>query len=40
MNEVYASYFSENPPARSCVQVAALPMGAKIEIEVVAARQQ
>jgi 2-iminobutanoate/2-iminopropanoate deaminase len=40
MNEVYASYFSENPPARSCVQVAALPMGAKIEIEVVAAKQQ
>jgi 2-iminobutanoate/2-iminopropanoate deaminase len=38
MNEVYASYFSENPPARSCVQVAALPMGAKIEIEVIAAR--
>jgi 2-iminobutanoate/2-iminopropanoate deaminase len=36
MNEVYASYFPENPPARSCVQVAALPMGAKIEIEVAA----
>ncbi|MDR0639956.1 MAG: Rid family detoxifying hydrolase [Spirochaetaceae bacterium] len=33
-NEVYASYFPENPPARSCVQVAALPLGAKIEIEV------
>jgi 2-iminobutanoate/2-iminopropanoate deaminase len=38
MNEVYASYFPENPPARSCVQVAALPLGAKIEIEVIAAR--
>jgi 2-iminobutanoate/2-iminopropanoate deaminase len=36
MNEVYASYFPENPPARSCIQVAALPMGAKIEIEVAA----
>jgi 2-iminobutanoate/2-iminopropanoate deaminase len=38
MNEVYASYFTENPPARSCVQVAALPLGAKIEIEVVAVK--
>jgi 2-iminobutanoate/2-iminopropanoate deaminase len=36
MNEVYASYFPENTPARSCVQVAALPLGAKIEIEVIA----
>ncbi len=33
MNEVYATYFSEPYPARSCVQVAALPKGAKIEIE-------
>jgi 2-iminobutanoate/2-iminopropanoate deaminase len=38
MNEVYASYFPENPPARSCVQVAALPLGAKIEIEVIAVK--
>ncbi|GHU84756.1 RidA family protein [Spirochaetia bacterium] len=38
MNEVYASYFPANPPARSCVQVAALPKGAKIEIEVTAVR--
>jgi 2-iminobutanoate/2-iminopropanoate deaminase len=38
MNEVYASYFPENPPARSCVQVAALPLGAKIEIELIAAK--
>ena len=38
MNEVYASFFPEKPPARSCVQVAALPLGARIEIEVVAAR--
>jgi 2-iminobutanoate/2-iminopropanoate deaminase len=32
MNEVYASYFANNPPARSCVQAAALPLGAKIEM--------
>jgi 2-iminobutanoate/2-iminopropanoate deaminase len=38
MNEVYAAYFPENPPARSCVQVAALPLGAKIEIEVIAVK--
>lgn len=37
MNEVYATYFSSTPPARSCVQVAALPKGAKIEIETIAA---
>lgn len=36
VNDVYASYFKENPPARSCVQVAALPKGAKIEIEAIA----
>ncbi len=33
MNEVYASYFDEPYPARSCVQVAALPKGAMVEIE-------
>ncbi|MBI5395243.1 MAG: RidA family protein [Verrucomicrobia bacterium] len=37
MNEVYAKHFSTNPPARSTVQVAALPKGAHVEIEVVAA---
>lgn len=36
MNEVYAKYFSVNPPARSCVEVARLPKDAKVEIEVVA----
>lgn len=36
VNEVYASFFSANPPARATVQVAALPRGAKIEIEAVA----
>ena len=36
MNEVYAKYFTDNFPARSTVQVAALPRGAGIEIEVLA----
>ncbi|NLP29418.1 MAG: RidA family protein [Clostridia bacterium] len=36
MNEVYGRYFKENPPARSCVEVAKLPKDAVIEIEVVA----
>jgi 2-iminobutanoate/2-iminopropanoate deaminase len=36
MNAVYAEFFPENPPARSTVQVAALPKGALIEIECVA----
>ena len=36
MNEVYARYFTADFPARSTVQVAALPRGAAVEIEVVA----
>lgn len=36
MNEVYAQYFTSDFPARSTVQVAALPKGAPVEIEVVA----
>jgi 2-iminobutanoate/2-iminopropanoate deaminase len=36
MNEVYASFFKDAPPARSTVQVSALPKGAQVEIEVVA----
>ena len=36
MNEVYAKYFTENFPARSTVQVAALPKGANVEIEIIA----
>ena len=36
MNEVYARYFSADFPARSTVQVAALPRGASVEIEVIA----
>lgn len=35
-NSVYGKHFPENAPARSCVQVAALPMGAKVEVEVIA----
>ncbi|MEJ5241841.1 MAG: RidA family protein [Anaerolineales bacterium] len=36
MNAVYAEFFPENPPARSTVAVAALPKGARVEIEAVA----
>ena len=36
MNEVYASYFKDQPPARSTVQVSALPKGAQVEIDVIA----
>lgn len=36
INEIYASVFPANPPARTCVQVAALPKGGKIEIEALA----
>jgi 2-iminobutanoate/2-iminopropanoate deaminase len=37
VNEVYGSYFPVSPPARATVQVAALPRGARVEIEAVAA---
>ncbi|KAJ7827477.1 Endoribonuclease L-PSP/chorismate mutase-like protein [Mycena olivaceomarginata] len=33
MNEVYAEFFKENLPARTCVAVVALPLGASVEIE-------
>jgi 2-iminobutanoate/2-iminopropanoate deaminase len=36
VNEIYGSYFKQQPPARSTVQVTALPKGARIEIEVIA----
>ena len=36
VNEVYKSYFSETYPARSCVQVAKLPLGGLVEIECIA----
>ena len=37
MNQVYAGFFALDPPARSTAQAAALPLGALIEIDVVAA---
>ena len=36
MNEVYAKFFVENPPARATVQAARLPRDAKVEIEAIA----
>ena len=36
LNEVYGKYFPSEPPARSCVGVAALPAGALVEVEVLA----
>lgn len=36
MNEIYSQYFTENHPARSTIQVAALPRNASVEIEVIA----
>ena len=38
VNEVYGQWFSLNPPARATVQVAALPRGARVEIDAVAHR--
>lgn len=40
MNEVYGEYFSEHKPARSAFQVAALPLGAVVEIEFIADASQ
>lgn len=37
MNSIYAEFFPAEPPARTTVQVAGLPMGARVEIEAVAA---
>lgn len=36
VNEVYAAYFGEHRPARACVQVAALPKAARVEIDFIA----
>ncbi|MCH7975194.1 MAG: RidA family protein [Bacteroidetes bacterium] len=38
VNEVYARYFCEAPPARETIQVAALPRGARVEISCIAVR--
>lgn len=36
VNEIYGGYFTENPPARVCVEVSNLPKGALIEIDLIA----
>ena len=36
MNSVYARYAGDQPPARSTIQIAALPQGARVEIEAIA----
>ena len=38
MNGVYATFFTENMPARVCYEVAKLPMGAKVEIDAILCR--
>lgn len=38
MNEVYASFYTEDMPARVCYQVSKLPMGVKVEIETIACK--
>ena len=38
INAIYGEYFSSNPPARSCVAVAELPLGGLFEVEAVAVR--
>lgn len=40
INEVYASFFKENCPARSCVEVARLPKDVLIEIEAIAIKEK
>ncbi len=40
MNEVYAEFFTENPPARSTVEVARLPRDVRVEIEAIALLEQ
>ena len=39
MNEAYAEYFQDNPPARSAFEVANVPKGAGLEIEAIAAQR-
>ncbi|MGM0890573.1 MAG: RidA family protein [Bacillota bacterium] len=38
INQVYANYFSHNPPARACVEIARLPKDAGVEIEAIACK--
>ncbi len=39
VNEIYAKYFTEKAPARSCVEVSKLPKGCLVEIEAIAVRK-
>ena len=39
MNEIYAEFFTGEPPARSTIAVAELPRGARVEVEAIALRQ-
>lgn len=39
VNGAYAEFFTANPPARACVQVARLPRDASVEIEVIACKE-
>lgn len=39
VNEIYGKRFPKDPPARSTVQVAALPKGARVEVELIATRR-
>ena len=39
MNEVYARFFADDPPARSTVQAAGLPRGARVEIDAIAIKR-
>jgi 2-iminobutanoate/2-iminopropanoate deaminase len=36
LNEIYKTYFTGDPPARTCVEVSALPFGAQVEVDAVA----
>ena len=38
VNKIYAKYFPSNPPARSCVEVAKMPLGGLFEIEAIAVK--
>ena len=40
VNEIYAAFFGEHKPARSCVEVSALPKNGLVEIEVIASKKQ
>jgi len=39
VNEAYAAFFDEDPPARSTVGVSTLPLGARVEVEAIASRR-